>query len=87
MSAHQLLVVVGVLPDGPDVQPEEVGGGEGVQLGGQLQQVGLLVPDPVQLPAVALRHLRVQGLLLLPAPGEAGEGGGTWDLAAGAGAG
>ena len=35
-------------PDGPNVQPDEVGGGEGVEGGRDPHQVRLLVPDPVE---------------------------------------
>ena len=38
-------------PDGPNVQPDEVGGGEGVEGGRDPHQVRLLIPDPVQLPS------------------------------------
>ena len=37
------------MSDGPDVEPGEVGGGEGVELCGGEHQHRLLVPDPVQL--------------------------------------
>ena len=35
-------------PYGPDVQPDEVGGGEGVDGRCDPHQVRLLVPDPVE---------------------------------------
>ena len=38
-------------PDRPDVQPDEVGGGECVEGGRDPHQVRLLIPDPVQQPS------------------------------------
>ena len=38
-------------PDGPDVQPDKVGGGEGVEGRRDPHQVCLLVPDPVEQPS------------------------------------
>ena len=40
-----------LVPDGPDVQPDEVGGGEGVEGHRDPHQVCLLVPDPVEQPS------------------------------------
>ena len=37
-----------LVPDGPDVQPDKVGGGEGVDGRYDPHQVRLLVPDPVE---------------------------------------
>ena len=54
------------LPHSPDVQPQEVVGAEEVLPGGRHHEVGLLVPDGVQLAVVADALLRVHGLLRPP---------------------
>ena len=43
------------MSDGPDVQPDKVRGGEGVEGGRDPHQVRLLVPDPVEEPDFANR--------------------------------
>ena len=45
---HQLQLQPQYRPDRPNIKPDEVGGGERVEVGGDLHQVRLLVPDPVE---------------------------------------
>ena len=44
----QCIVLYSHSPDGPNVQPDKVGGREGVKGCRDPHQVGLLIPDPVE---------------------------------------
>ena len=52
------------MSDGPDVEPQEVGGVEVIVVSSNLEEVRLLVPDRVEKSAVPNTLLWVQTLLL-----------------------